>query len=308
MDTAGRVRAVWSRDRDRLTDEQAARAALATLRRNGIEDPIERLRASANHVFRAGDVVVRVAPRSADVDGQVALARWLRSEGFLVAVPLAEPELVDNAKVTLWEHIRGDADRPIDFEQLGEIVARLPAVPPARLTSVVDLPFFADASWLAVEENLALAEAANVVGTDGLNALRRQCIELRGWQDRAREEDLVVCHGDVHPHNVLMRGADVVLIDWDAICLGPPAWDHAALMTWPDRWGGAPATYRDFARGYGADLRDDPLAQELATLRLLAPTINMIINGAREPVCAAEAKIRMRYWLGDPDAPTWTPL
>jgi thiamine kinase-like enzyme len=104
-----------------------------------------------------------------------------------------------------------------------------------------------------------------------------------------------------------MQGDDVVLIDWDATCLGPPAWDHAALMTWPDRWGVAQNTYRDLARGYGADLSGTPVAQELATLRL-APTINMIINGARHAVCAAEAKTRMRYWLGDPDAPTWTPL
>jgi Ser/Thr protein kinase RdoA (MazF antagonist) len=249
-----------------------------------------------------------VAPPSADVAGQVALARWLGSEGFPVAAPLANADLVGDAQVSLWEHIPADADRPIDFEQLGAIVARLHRIAPPRLTSVVDLPFFADASWLAVEEDLALAQTANLVAADGLVALRRQCTELRGWQDRARGEDLVVCHGDVHPHNVLTHGDDVVLIDWDAICLAPPAWDHAALMTWPDRWGGAPSTYRDFARGYGADLRNAPVAKELATLRLLAPTINMIINGARSPVCAAEAKTRMRYWLGDPDAPSWTPL
>jgi Phosphotransferase enzyme family len=201
-----------------------------------------------------------VGPPAADAAGQVALARWLRAEGFPVAAPVAGPELID------------------------------------------------DAPWLAVEENLALAEAADVVEADGIAALRRQCMQLRGWPDQARREDLVVCHGDVHPRNVLMHDDGVVLIDWDAICLGPPAWDHAALMTWPERWGGAPSTYSDFARGYGADLRDGPLAQQLATLRLLAPTINMIINGARDPICAAEARGRIRYWLGDPDAPSWTPL
>src|SRR3954471_6394999 len=89
--------------------------------------------------------------------------------------------------------------------------------------------------------------------------------------------------------------------------LGPPAWDHAALMTSEERWGGAAETYPDFARGYGADLRESSLAQELAALRLLAPTINMIINGASNRTYAAEAQARMRYWLGDPAAPTWTP-
>jgi len=43
-------------------------------------------------------------------------------------------------------------------------------------------------------------------------------------------------------------------------------------------------------------------------VRLLAPTINMITNGATNPACAAEARNRMRYWLGDPAAPAWTPF
>lgn len=73
-------------------------------------------------------------------------------------------------------------------------------------------------------------------------------------------------------------------------------------------WGGAARTYRDFARGYDADLRESPLAQELAALRLLAPTINMVLKGTSNPTCAAEAKVRLRYWLGDPAAPTWTPF
>jgi hypothetical protein len=105
-----------------------------------------------------------------------------------------------------------------------------------------------------------------------------------------------------------MRGDEVVIVDWDMICLGPPAWDHAALITWADRWGGAPQTYPDCARGYGADLRDSPLAMELAALRLLAPTINTIINAASDPRFVAEAKARTRYWLGDSGAPPWTPL
>jgi Ser/Thr protein kinase RdoA (MazF antagonist) len=293
---------------NRLTHEHSMRLAAMIARRHGIKDPIKPLRTGANHVFRAGDVVVRVAPQSADVSSQLALARWLVSEGFPVPAPLADAEIIGGATLSLWEYIHADERRALDFEQLGDLVARLHRVAPARVTDVVALPFCGDAAWLAVERNLALAEAANVVDADGLAALRRECVALRDWQKRARRDVLVVCHGDVHPQNVLMRGDDVVLIDWDAICIGPPAWDHAALMTWADRWGGAAHTYPNFARGYGADLRQSSLAQELAALRLLAPTINMIINGASNPTYAAEAKARMRYWLGDPAAPMWTPL
>jgi Ser/Thr protein kinase RdoA (MazF antagonist) len=287
---------------------QALRLAGLAARRHGIEDPVRRVRASVNHVFRAGDVVVRVAAASADVTSQVALARWLIAEGFRVPAPLADALVVEGAWVSLWEYVDADRSRPIDYEQLGALVARLHRIAPARLQDVVALAFCGDPAWLEVEQNLALAEAADIVGADGLAVLRRECIARRGWQDRARQEPLVVCHGDLHPQNVLMRGDEVVIIDWDAICVGPRAWDHAPLMTWADRWGGAPGSYPDFARGYGADLRESSLARELAALRLLAPTINMIVNAGRDPSYAAEARARMRYWLGDPAAPMWTPF
>jgi Ser/Thr protein kinase RdoA (MazF antagonist) len=290
-----------------VTPDHAMRLAATAARRHGITDPVKPLRTSANQVFRAGDAVVRVAPPSADASSQVTLARWLASEGFPVAAPLTDAEEIGGAQVSVWEYIQAD-DRPIDFRQLGEVVARLHRVAPARVADVVTLPFCGDAAWLAIEENLALAEAANVVDAAGIAVLRKECVRLRGWRERARPEMPVVCHGDVHPRNVLMRRDEVVIIDWDAICLGPPAWDHAPLMTWADRWGGAAASYPDFARGYGAHLRESPLAQELATLRLLAPTLNIILGSVSDAAYAAEAQVRMRYWLGDPSAPAWTAL
>ena len=33
----------------------------------------------------------------------------------------------------------------------------------------------------------------------------------------------VVCHGDVHPGNVVMTAGRPVLLDWDLLCLAPPA-------------------------------------------------------------------------------------
>jgi Ser/Thr protein kinase RdoA (MazF antagonist) len=131
--------------------------------------------------------------------------------------------------------------------------------------------------------------------------------ELHGWAEAAAEGPDVICHGDLHPANVLVRAGEPVLIDWYQVCLGPPAWDHAALMTWAQRWGGDDERYEAYARGYGTDYRDDPAARLLARVRLLAPTVNMVIRGASDPACAAEATRRLRYWLGDPAAPQWVP-
>ena len=251
---------------------------------------------------------MRVAPRSADVSGQIRLARWLLAEGFPAAAPLADADVVDEALVSLWEYVPADVRRPIDFQQLGAVVARLHRVAPSRLKEVVALRFCGHAAWLAIDRRLAQAETAGVIDAAGLATLRRVALALGDWQQRARQAVLVVCHGDLHPQNVLMRGDEVVIIDWDAICVGPAAWDHAALIPWADRYGGPIHAYPDFARGYGGDFRDAPLANDFAALRLLAATINTIISAGHNPEHAAEAETRMRYWLGDPGAPTWTAL
>ena len=46
---------------------------------------------------------------------------------------------------------------------------------------------------------------------------------------------------------------------------------------------------------------------ELAEVRLLAPTINMIVKGSEAHRFASEARQRMRFWRNETDAPTWTP-
>jgi hypothetical protein len=99
----------------------------------------------------------------------------------------------------------------------------------------------------------------------------------------------------------------VVILDWDSLCLAPAAWDHAPLLTWEDRWGGQAGTYEAFADGYGTNLSASPVAHLLARVRLLAPTLNKIVQGAADPERAAEARRRMRYWRGDPIAPPWRP-
>jgi Ser/Thr protein kinase RdoA (MazF antagonist) len=292
-----------------LTAPQARRIAGAVARRHGVGATIEPLRAGgANFVFRAGDVVVRVGRAAADVSGQVALARWLVADGFPVAEPLADPEVVEGATVSTWAYVGAESGRPVDFEQLGEIVARLHRVEPARLNGVVALPYCGEAAWLEMDRSLARIEAAGVIDAVGLEALRHAVLGLGDWRERARRGGMVVCHGDVHPHNVLMRGDAVVIVDWDSICVGPPAWDHAALIPWAKRYGGPDMGYREFARGYGADLRGEPLAEALATVRLLAATINTVLMAADKPDLVAEATARLRYWQGDPDAPIWTAL
>ena len=117
---------------------------------------------------------------------------------------------------------------------------------------------------------------------------------------------MVVCHGDVHPGNVLMRADGPVLIDWDLLCLAPPGWDHGPMLTFADRWGGRAGEYDEFAHGYGRSLADDPATIAIAELRLVAATLMRVIAALGDPAARSEAERRLRFWRGDPDAPPWT--
>ncbi|MEO7371767.1 MAG: phosphotransferase, partial [Ilumatobacteraceae bacterium] len=123
--------------------------------------------------------------------------------------------------------------------------------------------------------------------------------------DDCRDRGTVVCHGDIHPGNVIQSAEGPVLLDWDLLCRGPAAWDHAPLMTWTERWGGEPGIYESFAAGYGVSLRDDLLAGSIAELRLVAATLMRLRAARSDPSAAEEAELRLRYWRGEADAPQW---
>jgi hypothetical protein len=96
-----------------------------------------------------------------------------------------------------------------------------------------------------------------------------------------------------------------VLLDWDLLATAPPAWDHAMLVR-VERWGGDPAWYDGFARGYGAgSWREDPLTVAIAELRLVAATLMRLVAARADPTAAVEAEHRLAYWRGAADAPPW---
>lgn len=269
-----------------------------------LPDP-ELLRLAMNGVFACGEgVVLRVGRQSADPSTAIRLAERARTAG--VATPRAlRDEAFDAAEglwVTAWERVH-PIDGPTDWGAVGRMVAALHTLPPPA--DAAALPWCGDFPWWRFEEFAPpVLDALDAEATSGL---RRALDAHGGWEALARADRLVVCHGDVHPGNVLSTADGPVLLDWDLACIGPPAWDHAALLTWSERWGGEPGMYADFAAGYGRDLRRDPLATSLATLRLVAATLMRVRAGKTDAAAAAEATERLRYWRDDAAAPPWNP-
>ena len=281
--------------------QAAAEAAAAQW---GLPTP-QHLRTGMNALFTCGDdVVLRVARTTAPVEQALWLMDRLAAEGVRVPRP-AIHGAVHHGDLSVLAIERLHPHGPVDWAAVGAMVARVHGIAVEEVATHYPLPFCGSfPHWrveaLRSEIDDLLAPAARVA----LDAALARC---EGWRERIAAASQVVCHGDIHPGNVVQTAGGPVLLDWDLACRGPAAWDHAAVMTWSERWDGVPGLYDAFARGVGGSLRGDPVGDLLAEMRLLVATMMRVRAGRSDPAAAEEARRRLRYWLGDPEAPRWRP-
>jgi len=261
------------------------------------------LRQGMNAIFRCADIVLRVATPNAPARVSLALAEVLADEGIRVT-PSARDEVVEaeGFAVTAWWYVEA-VDAPIDWEEVGEMVRRVHHVDASRLPRGLPQPDPTDFPWW--HHGVLLDEVAEHLDPAAEAGLRSVVDRHADWDDFVGSDSVVVSHGDVHPGNVIMSSDGPVLIDWDLLCRAPRGWDHAALMTWSARWGGAPEVYERFVEGFGWSGRGDRHAEAFAELRLVAATLMRWKIALVEPRARPEAERRLAYWRGDPAAPTW---
>jgi aminoglycoside phosphotransferase (APT) family kinase protein len=258
------------------------------------------IRIGMNALFRSDSVVIRVGRPSAPPAVALELAAILRQHGIPCPDPASEFTATAGAlAATCWTLIE-PSDHPVDWEAVGRIVAAVHALDPARVPESYPLPSPAGFPWWDFDAMLADVEPD--IDRAAFRAMAATVERNRGWQ---RMPDPVVCHGDVHPGNVMMTADGPVLLDWDLLCWAEPAWDHAMLITLAERWGGDRRVYPAFCRGYGRSLGADARARSLAELRNLAATLMRVRAGRTDPGAAVEAARRLRFWRGEPDAPAW---
>jgi aminoglycoside phosphotransferase (APT) family kinase protein len=261
------------------------------------------LRMGMNGIFTAGDgVLLRVSRPSAPAGRAIELGRVLTRAGLRVPTYLHD-EAFAHGDHAVFAVAALDESGPIDWRSVGEMIALLHRTDRSALPSGYPVPFCGDFPWWNFSALL------DEVGADIDDAARR-AISAAIDRDLPRLESQrahtpVVCHGDVHPGNVIQTAQGPVLLDWDLLCSGPAAWDHAPMMTWSQRWGGEPGNYEAFADGYGQLFGGDPLAEAIAELRLVAATLMRVRAAKSSPSAADEAALRLRYWRGEIDAPQW---
>ncbi len=279
--------------------------ALATTAAAAWGLPAPRLiRSGMNALFAAGDdVLLRVGIPSFPVSEE---RQW---ETLMSSIGVRTPRRLDDMKskgplmVSAMERVRSHGE--VDFREVGDMVRRIHSLDPST---------WPDLSWCGhfphwqVEHLLRdVRDRIDAAALEGLDACM---VKWAGWRDRMREA-LVVCHGDVHPGNVIQGPDGVVLLDWDLRCMAPIGWDHGPLLQWGERWsnrwGGGPHAYDDFAEGYGSSLRDEWMTQALAAMRMVVATLLRVRAGRTDVAAASEAERRLRYWRGDVNAPLWEP-
>lgn len=285
-----------------VTDLGAAAAAANTAAAEwGLPTP-EPWRMGMNAIFRSGDAVMRVGHTSAPPRSALDLATLLDAHDVRVPRPHpVAPVTVGDLTVTAWERLV-ERDQPVPWEEVGAMVAKVHALDPASLPGDYPLADPRELSWWDFDD--MLAESLVDLDAAARRGLERAVERHSDWVGFTGAE-CVVCHGDVHPGNVMMADDGAVLLDWDLMCLAPPGWDHGPLMTWQERWGGG-AWYEPFAEGYGWSGRGDRFTEAVAELRLVAATLMRVRAGRSGPGARAEAELRLRYWRGEPGAPAWT--
>jgi Ser/Thr protein kinase RdoA (MazF antagonist) len=286
--------------------DTAVAAASDAARRAGLGDQRpELIRLGERGVLRmdGGRVIARVArglDRMEEARREVAVARWLFSQGVGVNEPLAgdQPMVAAGTVVSLWHAVDGEWTRPAD---LAALLRCLHALTPPDGLSLPELDPFS-----RVDERIAAAREITEAERDRLHSVADH---LRG--ELARLVYVLprsMIHGDANIGNVLKTTTgDLVLFDLDGVCWGPPEWDLAITAVYRDLGWHSDEEYAEFCEIYGFDVTDLPGYQALRAVRELRMTCWLSQKAADEEKIAAEVRQRIAD-LVDPDAPRrWHP-
>jgi hypothetical protein len=289
-------------DRAMTNDAIADRAAAHAVELWGLRPPVL-LRRGMNALYVCGPIVLRVGNATAAPHLGHDVASVMRAHGVPTVAPIdGLAGAFDGVAVSAWERVLA-TEVPIDWVVVGSAVRRVHDVGLAEIPDGYPVPSPAAFPWWDFPG--LIAEVADLIDAGSLRGIESTLRRRDGWQE-AICTDQVLCHGDVHPGNVMATAGGPLLIDWDLLCRANPAWDHAMLTSYARRWGGDRDAYPAFADGYGASFADDPLTIGLADLRNVAATLMRVRAGRTNPAARREAERRLRYWRGEPDPPTWS--
>jgi Ser/Thr protein kinase RdoA (MazF antagonist) len=252
----------------------------------------ELLRLGENAIYQlASDpVVVRIA-RAADrlprVERELCVARWLAAANIpavRVIEDVEQPLVVDGRPVSFWRSVTGGGPAPT-HKDLAHLIAAFHSLP--------DCP-----CDLARFEPLRTSEGrlarARDVAPDDREFLLDRCAELN---DRFLGLEFALppgpIHGDAHTSNLLTDHGQVVLLDFEAVAVGPREWDLMPTAIARERFQLSEERYWAFADAYGFDVRTWAGYPVLREIRELTMTTWLMQNVGEQAEVAAEFALRV---------------
>lgn len=167
------------------------------------------------------DGVVAKVPKDATPEG------WIRAEaGYVAAVHrcgapaprFIEITTLDGREVALYERIEGNSL----WDELRAAPARAPEI--GRLLAQIH------AGLLAMPGPMALPSQHYRIRRKVRNAVARQLVMPPADLPELGSEQLMLCHGDLHPKNILMSPSGPIVVDWFDASRGIAAADVARTL------------------------------------------------------------------------------
>lgn len=231
---------------------------------------------------RVALTITRLGSKTAGaISAEAAAVHAARAAGVrtpaLLAAPLA---LADDQFALTFRWIDGRPLTTADWPAASAEAAKLARARPDGLRALSWPANWPDPSWRAVLGSHLFAELTEHV-----------LLAERALRDFLSAGELVLCHGDLQPANILVdEKGDPWIIDLEYACLAPIEWDPAKVVVLSNRFGDPPATECCLTAWPELDSRRLQGCASIQEIQIVAWLIQMALGGTRGAASASRAR------------------
>jgi aminoglycoside phosphotransferase (APT) family kinase protein len=230
-----------------------------------------------------------------DALNEVRVSRWLCLNQFPAAELFDTTQPIEAAgrPVTFWKFIEGRGGSRQDIATLGHVLRRLHRTPPPTDFDLPDEDILGRVGPRIAAASLPFADK---------DFLLQRLTELQGEvAGLSYPLPPAPTHGDAHSENLMIRGDQAIIIDFERFSWGQPEWDLAMTAT-EFQTGGwwTEEEYHRFADAYGYDVMSWTEGFEtLRSVHEIKMTTWLMQNVNVSQEIADEFQVRMRTIRGE---------